>query len=403
MNTLRRGRVTVSDENANFPKAGLYDGDPGTAFQHTSLSSTYVEVDGDLTLGTGSFEAAFVAGVPPGPWEWLNLGGVLVRDAVIFAPDGGIASCKIQPGAVLRGRFLCQADEILTLSAWLRGEISMSVQDIDTGQFLHPTKNWVDNFQVIAVHAGDEWTLASIPVPITGLGHWAEPVRRLYIEFAPGATSGWVDGFSFFPHIDTLGIFGNNLRLNNPVLWQSNDNPVTDPWTTRATITPTPTTFYAKLAEFVGQRYQRIFLPMDNVEPAWYGEIVSCQTKRLKCAMSPVQTVYTDHHVRIPRLMGGFATRALADWPIRTKVLTFQHADTPSTAESGYWTEWYGEFGLRPIGGTPCLIVPNEDRREVIYGHISPSISERDGEPGQAGFKQVDAVAIEEMALPVEL
>lgn len=160
---------------------------------------------------------------------------------------------------------------------------------------------------------------------------------------------------------------------------------------------------YGRTAAPVAKRCARVNMSGNNVEAPWYGELVLGQSVELPCAMTPVQTTYTDYRTMIPRPLGGVAARGRSAWPHRTKSLVFQHPDTPTTAESGYWAAWEAEFIIRSLGGAPMLLVPSTDRSEVLYGHCQPSISESDGSPGQAGYRRVDAVQIVDQALPVQL
>jgi hypothetical protein len=410
-NLLARGTVIVSSAADETPAANLYDGDPSTPFSFDARATNAIIVDSDLTLGTGTFEAAHVSGAPPG---WTAAGGTLTRDTVFFA--SGTSSCRVTTIGLsnlgtLQKDFACHAGERLVLDFKMAGFGSAYVRDVETGQFLTDEGEWTDTLTpILSVIDDEEFVRLALEFDVSSILYYERAGRRLRFEAVSNSAGSevWVDDFALYPVPNILGVFGHGIRRNNPLLWQT--APTLADLTTIASHAPHRGTFYISRPvssvsedDKLSDRYHRIYLPGDNVEPPWFGEIVLARAVRLGCAMTPVQTTHQDHRGSIPRALGGEFSYALAASPRRTKQFVFQHPDTPATAESGYWQEFWGEFVLRPMGGTPVLLVPNDDREEVLYGTLSPSVSETDGSPGQAGYKKVDGVKLEELPLPVEV
>lgn len=430
-NNLERGTVTLSDEDSDSPAENLFDGDPGTVGAVVEdTAAVTITLDGDLALQTGGFEVAFTGSpsAPPG-WEDASIGGSasLVRDTSIF--HGGASSCRLEASgggtAQLSRTFVCRANEYLTLRMWLRGDgtnpVMVTVQDLETGHWLAPilgdpptdpdtVNEWDPESQTLFSVPDAVFTLSEARIKITSMVEWPYPLRRIRVRVFTTTSDGWVDDFEFYPHWQLLALIGHNVIPSGVVTGDTANirvrraDSVSGTFSNVEFITPTPHTLWHMLSERQQYRVAQIRFEGVNVDPFWWGEVIWCQPHHFeKCAMTPVQTQHVDNRVQIPRPLGGFASIGLAETIRRVKTFVFQHPDTPETAETGYWQEWYGEFMQRAQGGDPVLVIPNEDRDEVIFGHLSAVVSDTDGAPGMAGYKKVEGCTLEELALPVEI
>lgn len=420
-NVLARGTVTASTESLMFPLTKLYDGDPGELFEFGQAQiGERVDVDADLALGTGDFEDVHVDGAPPG-WDDQSQGTAsLSRDTVVF--DEGASSVKLTSNAtdtaMMQKVFTVRAGETLRMDMQLRGHGELRMQDIDTGQWLNEDLEWQDAetfFVDDSQFSAGVFDQVTKDITISPMSYWPKAIRRVGLRFIGNTASMqnelWVDAFSFVPSYNTLGIFGHNIKASIPVTWESANNSLFSGSTLLATITPQKDKFYHRISTPSLLRYIRVTVNGLNIHPPWIGELLvgashlfeRVNGDGLPGPMSPIKTDHIDHRITVQKAVGGSLTRGIARAPRAVKTFGFQFPDLPDTAEDGVFREFFDEVFRRSIAGHPAMVVPNTDRREVLYGHLSPLLSEMDGSPGQAGYRVAEGFQLDEMALPIEI
>jgi hypothetical protein len=421
-NLLARGTVSAPSSDPDFPPAFAFDNDPGTVYSTGSGIDTveaFLEIDGDIGHGEGSFETAFVDGTPPGFVNDCLVDGELERDLTNF--DDGEASCKfINPAtpfsiAGFHRDYIARAGETLRVHfARLIGtdaQLSCWIQDLDTGQWLNDQFEWQDADTTFLVDIDDvpnEFIEFNQNIVVSPMSYWAKPIRRLRLSFEGGPTTAspsevWVDSLFIVPAYDMMAVFGHSIKPAGTIEWIASDDPEFGTSTELAEFRPVEDKFYHRLGSPSTLRYQQIFVGF-SVDVIYAGEIIIGAGYHFpRTAATPIQTSHEDRRIEVPRHLGGRFTRGLARSPRVSKILTFQFDDTPITAESGDWDEWHSEIFLRSMGGQPAVIVPTTDRAEVLFGHLSGSFSETDGAPGQAGYKVLEGFVVDELPFPIEL
>ena len=427
-NLFERGSVTVSGSEAvaAFPKANLWDGEPGNSFAfQTNTASRYLIVDGDLALGTGAFDEA--NGVVPTSWTAVNVApGTAVCDDGLGSPQGanslllnsynGGASGR----AGLRKDFLCRAGETLNIHFYLHGDIAgeggagevttvCEIQDLETGQYLAGTNVWQDTQIHYASRVVQSWGETTSAFQVSPMSYWPAPVRRIRVEFRTPNTGvaqgkGRVDDFYLVPSWDFFSIHGHNIRKAaiDVVLQGSADLAFTSP-TTHATLVPVRDKFWTRLQVPCASRFTKVLFSGTNTdEPIWIGELLLGLCEQFtRTAAAPFISSAVDVRVDIPTSLGGFYTVALAVSPQHSKSLVFQFADAVTDADSGLWKQFYNELLLRNMGGYPLALVATEAYVEVLYCKMTPQLQDADGSPGAPGYRVVQAVTFVELPLPV--
>ena len=378
-----------------------------------------VEVDLDLAKNSGVFDDAHVGGVPSG-WTNTSTGtGTLTQDLAI--KEAGASSLRLNSGTAGQGVceriFLCSAGETLTIRLAARGDNTnpclVSVQDLESGQWIGSGGAWQNAATNWVSRIPNSFLESKIVIPVSAMSLCASAVRRIRVRFRSASlingAQAWVDGFYVTPGYDTLVVAGHNVRQAFTIDWQhASDAAYATAAYNVAAFTPVRDKFYAKLPTVQTDRFVRVFVGLttdflaipDNI---YFGEMIVGTSFVSRCPVSPIATRHTDHRSDVPLLLGGVASRGMSRSARRTKTLSFQFPDTPTTAESGEWSQWFDEIFLRQLGGIPLALVPTTDRQEVLFGTMASALSETDGEPGQAGYKALESFAFEELPLPVEL
>lgn len=422
-NILSRGRVTSSQDDQDFPQRHLFDNDPGTVFAFSPGIDTVEElftVDGDLGKGTGSFETAFVDGAPTGWTDDSVVDGELVQEDTIVVE--GTYSLRINTPATpfSEGKthkdYTTRAGETLRLhfkyAVQSNSQLRAQLQDLETGQWLNDDFEWQDSetdFLVQGATGGNpDFGTFNELITVSSMLYWAKPIRRLRLTFkgliaTSGDASVYLDHVYIVPAYDMLTVVGHSLRPASGMDWYGAHEEDFSDQVLLASMTPGIDKFYQRLAAAVTYRYQRFFIG-PQPEGIWLGEAIIGKGLHFeKTAVSPIPTIHDGARVEVPRMLGGMFVGGLARTPRLDKTLSFQFPDEPDTAETGLWRVWHDEVYLRSLQGDPAVIVPTTDRQEVLFGHVSGTIKEQDGAPGQAGYKLLEGFVVMELPLPVEL
>ena len=386
-NPLERGIVTVSSEDALFPRSLLYDGRPSRPFRFAAAGTNdHVTVDTCLTQDPG-FES-WVDATTPEKWTKSISGtGSVDREATIV--DSGTYACKLavstDVGLAMVEQFVwARAGEDLYVSARGRAAgvtlLQLYVGNVRTGKWLTSGSGWGNTFLPFATTLATSFQTLALAFQVEGMDACLEDVvpLRLIARFANPANSpeaAYVDNFRLLPAIDFASIHGHNIDRAVDVELRSSSDPTFASSTLRATLTKRIPAFYGLLGSPVStdQHWRFLFggggISAINSVPISLGEVVL--GRALTLARRP------DYGWEIKRLRPDVATETptgevyssrQSKWSRRVLGMQFKFFATTEMEQQAE------EVFERCEGrGQPLVIVPDDTRPEVLHGRIDRS------------------------------
>jgi len=387
-NLIERGIVTVSSEDALFPRPLLYDGRPSRPFRFAAAGADdHVTIDTCLTQDPG-FES-WVDASSPAKWtKTLTGSGAVDREATII--DTGTYACKLSASssvglAMVEQLVEARAGDDLYVVARGRAETALDTLELyvgnqKTGKWL-TSGGWVSSFvPFIATGATSYQTLAlafqveSMDECLTDLVPLRLIARHLQDPVSyPGAV--YVDNFRLLPAIDFASIHGANIDRAVDVELRSSSDPTFASSTLRATLTKRIPAFYGLLGSPISadQHWRFLFggggISAINSAPISLGEVVL--GRALTLARRP------DYGWEIKQLEADVATEtptgevysyAQAKWARRVLGMQFRFFSAADMEEQ------LREVFQRCRGRRyPLVIVPDDTRPEVLHGRIDRS------------------------------
>lgn len=383
--------ITLSPDAADplFPSTNLWIDHPAVVCKFNAASANeQILVDLQHVLN-GNMEGGFTAGVA-NSWTKTGAGACTSEGTNIH---GGTAAQKIDATAgetYISQYITAKPGEQWKVTAWTmtgiagKGSGTLFVQNELTGNFFNGA-SWVATTSTGAVTSSTT-TYAQLSTTLTvetsPILLWNGTVRLKIIcdaLFVAGGSATYFDDVEAYPAVDFAGIFGHNM--DPLIVPQFASGATTSAWTTQATPSLLPLTFYSVLGAPVFARYWLALFSgtqvaggtPGTVTPIWLGEYVLGQTTVLLRTQD--YGPKTKHHEFQGRTMtqaGDQYVYVLGGGPQRTLTLAFTETST-----SEYQQVRDIVFRHSRGGHSSIVVIPwDADPDVCIYGRINPDMDE---------------------------
>lgn len=379
-NILATGEsVTVTSENALFPKANLPDGRVDSAFRFSAATTEdTITVDGNL-ISNGSLDT-FNGSVPQG---WATDGAV--SQSATSQARSGTAARLDQDGKIVK-EVTVRAGQTVILDGFYSaatsgGDVAGILRNLTTGRrWSLGTSGWVDSGGFFLTTAATS-TYAQLTKTVTVEDY--DTVRSdtcvLQMELSEaGVGTVFLDDWYMWPAVDFASVHGHNIQANSYVrLRSSTDNfASTSNATDQAIMTQTQPSFYTVLSSAVGQRYWQLRISSSGGasfaqdSPVFIGELVIGQSYALARNFdygSELRFVVDTLRGGSPA-SGSVYVHRVGQRPRRIFAAEFNFFTTDEYREARQ------EVFERSFGdANPIVVVPSTDGVDVIHGRIDNS------------------------------
>ena len=384
----RAASITVTNENANLPKSFLYDG-TGLAFAGSSEVSPFnITIDLGELIPNGTFESAFVGGLPTAAWVEIG-GGTYTRNTA--TPRTG-AGCLQASGALSDFAYFDVVAypgqafkfEVASRVVTANGTTSTAkVHDITTSRELFSTGAW-GNSPATPFHenATESYVLSSqtFTVEAPEGGPLTHTLRfEFYCDNQGGSTPLYDDVVLYFG-VNFASIHWHNLRPytagpnTTPNLRSSTDN-FSGSDTLEAAFTVARPAFHKLLSAAVYRRYWRLALVGDSIVKnagavPYIGELVLGYAATAARAQDYGWTLgLAQQQVRTHTAFGAESTYQAGQHEQRRLGLQFKPSSAAEFLELR--DRWYR---LTQGGALPLVVVPYNSDDVVIHGRLGPEL-----------------------------
>jgi hypothetical protein len=413
VNLLRRlaaSQIAMTDENTNYPKAGLSDQIPGLEARfNTAGADRQVTIDGDLLQTLGQMEGAGT--LPPG-WTNRSTGtGTAVRSTA--NAHGGSAHIRLAAGAsgvaAASIDFLARAGETITpFQFWVDSNgaafAELRLQNLSTLNYANASSAWQSGATYAirsnsAAYANAAATPYQIAVESPLLCQADLVTIRLTIQSTVDVNID-VDDVAIGIALNGLLAFGHNIPIGIAVQWRhSTDNFSSSDDLVVAGAPYRPSFGLLSTATPSTRQYQRFKIPgtpPDGI-PSLIGELVPVQLKTAARSVNlEPETEIVYRQVR-NEVGGHVRIHAQAEHPTRI----FRASKRMVSAEE--WQEIRDDL-LRAKGGAhPTIWIPDTNApapMPVAFCVQPASLGTRQPLPTAIGVWDVDDLVLVEQPFP---
>lgn len=375
--------LVVTDENALFVRANLYDGLSSVPFQFNTVGAT-MRIDADLSsIVNGNFETAFVGGMPGAGWSGLS-GPTLTRNTAL---PHTVAGCLSVQGAV--GVAAAQFDlSVMAGDRWRIGEMwgrkqstggaaQITVQNLHTGLWLKSDGTWQTTQQFLLNNATTSYVSTGVIdfVVESATSTMPQEMTLRFSFFAGGGATFetlYDDCYVWPTGLDVSSVHAHNVSQG--VLVELVSGTAATPTTVRATLTPRRPAFYSLVSgsipstdRFVGIRFSTASLNPSGAIAI--GEwvlgvsraLIENQDHGAKVGIiDPQQRETTDAGEQRAYLLTEGLRRTLDYGFTYDGLASFQEARDQL-------------IGITRNGAYPCVVIPDDTDPEVVmFGHFDP-------------------------------
>lgn len=364
-NDFARGTVTVTSENALFPRARLFDGKPFQEFRfNVAGANDAITLDGDLLKGAGAFESGISS-------SWLGSGGTFTVDAV--TKHSGTQSGKLAHSALTSRTFdfRARAGETLNGEYAIRGDgtatARLYLRNTKTGKYWAgswtSTRTALDSQTTAAFKTG---SLSAVVLESYATCRAAVVTMRLEFELSASGTA-WFDSTYLWPSWDFTSFHGHNL---GPVTCEIRSS--TDGFSASDTLEASPPIFaprfWSRLVTPSTRRWRRVKFVGTNHEPIRIGECVSSLAyagAKIHEWGYELRALFSDVSLQMPD--GSVHVANTAEFPRLAFGTKFFRT---SAQEDDAQREIFGRSQGR---AWPMVLVVDDTRPEALFGRIGPT------------------------------
>lgn len=364
-NALTRARlVTVTSENALYPKANLQNGFPWKPFKFNA-AGTNLEFKFDNAIFYYDFEADSTGAAPGG--EWVTVAG---SPTVETAPGAGHGTKSLRLNAAAESSRLdfempSGVAFDIGISLWGTGSefIDAFLLNLETGRYFNGS-SWGTSKTAFQSQSAAAWSdsVTQVSAEQPGWGWMGGLSRfRLILEKRSGTGAAYADQIAVWPDTDFASLHNySNIPEAVSVLAQSSADD--SAYSTIGTFTARHYRNYVYFPGATSRRYWKFLISGECYFAPKVGQPVLGQAfvfdQPVNRGQSMVRTMP----------MGGVASESLA--------LPVALADAPRLQAHLSWLEHTN--GLRRVadslvaasryGVEPVVIVPDADKPEIVYG-----------------------------------
>ena len=367
--------VTPTDADPNFGKDFARDGEPGSVFRFGSAATT-LNYDADLDQLAGNFETWTVSSHPDG-WEDASSGtGSVEEETTAAVVNEGSSSAQLNgSGAGNEGRIRRRrkwlAGQVINVTVALYGNgiaaVSAYVRNMRTGMYLLSTGAWTATRTAFATKTTTGWaTTTASGVVIEDAATCKAGVVELVYEAETTAAQGRVDSFYSWPSWDLSAVFGHNFESNWTVKVESDDNAAFSSPTDRVTHTIRRPSFFGTIDSLVNDRYARLSIVGDKLDPPEVGEWVVGPKWTLPRAVELPYTLVPDVGTFDLEIPASVREDEAMNFPVTLFLTAANWDDLRLRLMSA--SRW---------GGNRTVLVPDDSREEVYFGTLRVQSIER--------------------------
>lgn len=387
LNILSRGTVSVTDSDANYAAANLYDSKPSKPWMAGSNAAKTISVDGNV-LSNGNLDT-WAGSTDPTNWvaTVVSPGTVTQTTATTEVVSGSAA--KINSGssgsAKIAKDFTMRAGERFVINGQYRVDAASTAGIIATARAL------LQNLTNGKYFSGSAWSTASTTYLVSStstaytnqassgqvesLASMLYPTCTLRLTLQPStsaAGNAFFDDWFVWPVWNYVSVHGHNTDPVSVVtILSSTDNFVTA--TTEKTMTVKQPAFYSILTTENSRRHARVSWSNANttaVGALYVGELVVGYSESLTrvqdhAARNPWQYGYVRDQVRSQTPPGEEYVFQQSNNARQILRLPFTHTDSTE------WLEFFREIRLRTQDGEfPLVLIPDDTEDTVIFGRV---------------------------------
>jgi hypothetical protein len=408
MNLLERvspAQITVSDEDPQYPIAGLYDRDGANPFRFlTQGPLSEIAIDGDLTKNDGAFETD--NGGIPANWVPASTGTGTAVYSTANPRAGSTGHLRINGGAsgvgALRYRMKAAARERLrVVSFWVDSNgaavADLYIRNKDTGNYSVGGVWTATPGAAVSSNSAAYANAAATPYQFTVEDFEDTTFDGTTLDFTIRTNANAaidVDDFAVIMETDLLVMHGHVWLPGGVLSWEHSDDDIT--YTPVAASIPLyQPSLYSVPASASTKRYHSIFYTGDNDSPGYVGELVLAQKIVLERNPNyPEQLPAKRAFIEQETALGAIRRYALADTEVRTWRAPYSLHGTDQMRQ--YRDKVFRRSGL---GEHKVIVVPEDDDPEVVlYG----SLVDAQSNLAKASFNvwNADDLAVVEDAFP---
>jgi hypothetical protein len=379
----RASAITVTNENASFPKTALYD-DTGAVFMGSAEASPFdVTVDLGLVPPNGDFESAFTGGLPTSAWAKTS-GATLTRNTTdqrtgtgCLQATGTTANYGYYDLTVYPGQRLTIVVAGRSVSGTALAKVR--VRNLFTGRLLDSNGAWqTDSSTVILSNDTTNYVVALVAFQVETAA--LPSTMTLRVEFVCGGVTddALYDDAAIYYAVNCCSVHWSNLvgaGANGPTLRSSTDN-FSGSDTQEAQFDVVRPAFYALLSSAVYRRYWRVrsgaVTALVNAGAAPYiGELVLGYAETAARAQDYGWTLgLAQQQIRTRALFGAEAVYQAGLFEQRRLGLNFR----PGTAAE--YLELRDRWYRMTRGGADSMVViPYDAEDQVIHGRLGPELA----------------------------
>lgn len=372
-NVLQTGTVTVSTEDALYPKSRLYDDRPIQPFKTTDTSNETIDIDGNRIVN-GDLDD-WSAGAPVG---WSVLGTITEEVAIVRSGS----AVRITGGSIfgIYQDFTVKSGERVVLNGWRRitaagqGEFLGTLLNLDTGHYWDGAAWQTGAPAFLTDTTNTSYTqfgpTALTVEPFSVVGRDTCTLRLMLQNIDSTATDYvYVDDWFLWPSIDFCAIFGNNIGASVQVRIERGATSALG--TTEGLMTVAKPSFYSSFATVRDDRFWQIEFVGDNLTPLVLGEVVlgkaTTLTRRMTGEGYTIEDVFdtiaavteTGDHMAVSR----------SEDPRTNLSMEFKFTGTSADTDLD---QQRAELFKRCHGDArSVVIVPDSARPEVVMGKVN--------------------------------
>lgn len=367
-NLLETGLVlTVSSEDALYPKSRIYGRRPIQPFKFTSTTNQTITIDGNR-IENGDLDD-WSAGAPVG---WTETGTVDETTTAGEFRSGSAA--KIAALSNIVQDFTVRAGERIVINGWRRISAAPAVFEarlinLQTGRRWNGS-TWVDTDSAFLTDSTNtsytEYAATTATVEAFSAAQRDTYTLRLQLSHAGPSGTVMADDWFVWAEVDFASIHGHNLTALVAAQLRSSTDNFSASDVLQATMTKAQPSFFASITT-VAHRYWRLRFSGTNHEPIRIGEAVIGQARVLTRKMSDAgyEIQYVENDSAAESETGEVMVVKRTDDARRILGMEF---DFTSHAE---YEEARDEVFRRSRGRAhPLVIVPDSARPDVIFGNI---------------------------------
>lgn len=379
--SLDSSKFVASSEDSDFPASNLGVERPSRTFKfNVAAADDDVVVDLDL-LFRGPMEV-WTEGTGVVPTGWTNDAGSTtspLQEATLVSE--GTFSVEL-PGtggnSTMYRDILVRAGAIYNYQTHLRGAGTAAIrfQNLSTRNYYNSSDSWVsavsDRHSTTSTVGGEAngFTEFTGSFAVESCGDTPRYVT-IRVWLAGTTATAYADATYLWPDYDFISIHGHNLDCGISVdLRNSSDNFAADDVAVKVDAAKRDPSFYYHIPSVQSKRFVKVLFTGTNSTPIELGElVVGIARQLLKEPRHDRESLQRSNQIRNTTRSGEVYIFKINRFPSQEVSFVFRGSYTAlEDLRNNLWL-------AADEGASPVVIVPDDSRLEVIFGHLREDIS----------------------------